>query len=189
MSITFGNALKWAFFNLGMNWKSWSRTGKSRDEGLLAAKGKLKGINDHEKGFYFCGITFCIWMRPGIDQNWVFQNPQGKSGNCDVIIREYYKPDSSDSLLGSLNAYDNGFSTNCSEEDILNIIRREGCNLGADIASLHDIQRPDYWSTCYRAKVDFYRLGTSIKKDTVYRNEKYAAASVGQRVKAITIIR
>ncbi len=137
-----------------------------------------------KKVFIFAALLFVSGCGPGLTRIGYSTNPQGKSGNCDVIIREYYKPDSSDSLLGSLNAYDNGFSTNCSEEDILNIIRREGCNLGADIASLHDIQRPDYWSTCYRAKVDFYRLGTSIKKDTVYRNEKYAAASVGQRVKS-----
>jgi hypothetical protein len=128
-------------------------------------------------------LIFTIGCATGLKRIGYQVGNSNAPGDCKIILREYYRPDSSEGrLVGKLNLYDNGFSTNCSEEDIINIIKKEGCGLNADIASLRNIKRPDHWSTCYRTDVEFYKLNATVNKDTVQKNEKFDEPKIVERV-------
>ena len=83
-------------------------------------------------------------------------------------------------VLGRIEAHDGGFSTDCDEKVVLRQFTREACHLEADLINITEESRPDFWSTCYRAKADFLRrkdrAGAPLASD-----EKYAPADVRKR--------
>jgi hypothetical protein len=83
-------------------------------------------------------------------------------------------------VLGRIEAHDSGFSTDCDEEVVLRAFAREACHVDAELINITEESRPDFWSTCYRAKADFLRrkdrAGAPLASD-----EKYAPADVRKR--------
>jgi hypothetical protein len=78
-------------------------------------------------------------------------------------------------MLGSIHAYDTGFSTDCDEAAILDIFCREGCMVGADLINITEEKQPNPWtSTCYRAKADFLRFKDRAKVNNLVSDAKYA---------------
>lgn len=55
-------------------------------------------------------------------------------------------------IIGVVKLKDSGFSTRCSEIDALEILRREGCRIAADVVNVIDEERSDISSSCYRVK-------------------------------------
>src|SRR5664279_3259857 len=73
---------------------------------------------------------------------------------CDV----HYQTNDVD-VLGSIQAYDTGLSTDCDEAVVLDTFCREGNLLGADVINITQEKQPNPWtSTCYRAKAEFLRF-------------------------------
>lgn len=113
-----------------------------------------------------------------------------------IAIRCEAKIDTNDVvLLGSIRAYDNGFSTDCDEVAILDIFCREGCMLGADLINLTEEKQPNPWtSSCYRARADFLRFKDRGKAKGLVSDAKYApdliierSAATGKRNKEVLI--
>jgi hypothetical protein len=103
-----------------------------------------------------------------------------------IAIRCDWKYDTNDVVvLGSIHAYDNGFSTHCDEAAILDIFCREGCMVGADVINITDEHQPNPWtSTCYRANATFIRLKDRTCATNLVSDAKYAPEEVAKRVAA-----
>ncbi len=68
-----------------------------------------------------------------------------------------------DSAIGVMRIYDNGFSTGCSEEEIVELIKQEATKLTATKVNLYNIREPSFWrSTCFQTDVAFYRDNTPV---------------------------
>jgi len=108
--------------------------------------------------------------------------PEGQPrADCAMPIRNDPTLDLSGfDVVGRIEAGDGGFSTDCDEEVVLREFARDACHLGADLINVTEEKRPDFWSTCYRAKADFLRRkdrdGPPLASD-----EKYAPRDVHER--------
>jgi hypothetical protein len=65
-------------------------------------------------------------------------------------------------VLGEVDIGDTGFSTDCEEQTVIALLRKEGCAAGADVADIVEEHRQDIASTCYRAKARLLRLRNHI---------------------------
>ena len=108
--------------------------------------------------------------------------PDGQPlADCEMPIHNDPKLDlSAFDVVGRIEAHDSGFSTDCDEEVVLREFMRDACHLDADLINITAESRPDFWSTCYRAKADFLRrrdgTGAPLASD-----EKYAPGDVHKR--------
>jgi TPR repeat protein len=84
-------------------------------------------------------------------------------------------------LLGSIHAYDTGFSTRCDEAYVLGIFSEEGRMLGADVINITGERQPDFWSTCYQARAQFLRFKDRKMAMEVSSDPKYAPDLVAER--------
>jgi hypothetical protein len=78
--------------------------------------------------------------------------------NCNIPIKRFeIIPDTVATKIGIIKLSDAGFSKNCSEEDAMEILEKEGCALGADFVNILKESLPDNESNCYRCKAVFYK--------------------------------
>jgi hypothetical protein len=109
------------------------------------------------------------------------QNPKGLQ-RCPIAIQCDAKYDSNAvEVLGSIDAYDTGFSTDCDEAYVLDIFCREACSVGADLINITEENRPDMWSSCYRAKAEFLRFKDRAKIKGLVSDAKYAPNLIIER--------
>ena len=86
-------------------------------------------------------------------------------------------------ILGSIQAYDTGLSTDCDEAVVLDTFCREGMFLGADVINITQEKQPNPWtSTCYRAKAEFLRFKDREKSRDLVSDAKYAPEEIAKRV-------
>ena len=84
-------------------------------------------------------------------------------------------------VLGSIHAYDTGFSTRCDEPYVLNIFCDEGRILGADLINITEEEQPTIWSTCYRARAQFLRFRNRDEVKGLVSDPKYASDLIAAR--------
>ncbi|HTR40197.1 MAG TPA: tetratricopeptide repeat protein [Pseudomonadales bacterium] len=85
-------------------------------------------------------------------------------------------------VLGSIHAYDTGFSTRCDEPYILGIFCEEGRILGADVVNITEEKQPSiWWSSCYQAKAQFLRFKDPEMAKGLVSDAKYAPDLVAAR--------
>jgi hypothetical protein len=78
--------------------------------------------------------------------------------NCDIPIKKFETiSDSVATKIGKIKLSDSGFSLHCSEEDAIEILKKEGCALNADFINILKESRPDSISNCYRCSAEFYK--------------------------------
>lgn len=102
----------------------------------------------------------------------------------EVGVKETWKK------LGSLKVYDKGMSVGCGEDDIMGIINSEACELGADVFVIRSESRPDFLSSCYRVKGDFYKTGDSavaLKEPDRYSEDLVSKREHSDRMSQIVI--
>ncbi|MDR3456671.1 MAG: hypothetical protein P4N60_04450 [Verrucomicrobiae bacterium] len=90
-------------------------------------------------------------------------------------------------VLGSIHAYDNGFSTDCDEATIIETFSREGHMLGADLIDITEETPPNpLTSTCYRARATFLRYKDREKAKGLVSDPQYAPGLIIERSTAAT---
>ncbi|MBD3314349.1 MAG: hypothetical protein GF344_01065 [Chitinivibrionales bacterium] len=104
-------------------------------------------------------------------------------GECSVVFKRdvEIRPEKG-TVIGTMRVSDTGFSTRCHENEVLDILRTEACEIGADVVILRKIRQPDVLSSCYRVTADFVRLTDSTYVDRVASDEDYAPERVEMRV-------
>lgn len=80
--------------------------------------------------------------------------------DCDVIIyrNAIFRENKDFQYIGSINLEEAGFSSNCSEEDAIAILKKEACSINANVINITDILLPGYSSSCYRCTAVFYKV-------------------------------
>ncbi|MBL8027498.1 MAG: hypothetical protein JNL74_13845 [Fibrobacteres bacterium] len=73
--------------------------------------------------------------------------------------------------VGGIRLSDTGFSLTCNKYDALAILQKEACSIGADIIIILEVDKPDFFSTCYRVEADFVKLKDSRLKDKLTSDE------------------
>lgn len=78
--------------------------------------------------------------------------------DCNIPVKKFeIVPDSIAIKIGVIKLSDAGFSKECSEEDAIAILEKEGCAMGADFVNIVKEILPDNQSKCYRCKAEFYK--------------------------------
>ena len=83
--------------------------------------------------------------------------------------------------LGSIKLGESGFSTACSEEHAIEILKNEACGIQADFIHITFENRPDLWSSCYRCEADFYQFKDSLR--SISEDPTNTKTQVSTRVK------
>ncbi len=101
---------------------------------------------------------------------------------CKIIIKENANvSEAMGEIIGTVKISDTGFSTNCSEDDVLNILRREACRLGANMVNITESQQPDMKSTCYRVTADLIRLNEALDIEKIESSEQFTQENIEER--------
>jgi outer membrane lipoprotein SlyB len=98
-----------------------------------------------------------------------------------VVKRDAHYDTNEVTVLGSIHAYDTGFSTRCDESYVLSIFSEEGRILGADVINLTEEEEPNFWSSCYQAKAQFLRFKDRKKTIGLTSDPRYAPDLVAER--------
>lgn len=103
--------------------------------------------------------------------------------SCVIAIKKADDFDSSKvQKLGSIDVGEASMAKHCNEREILNLLRREACGLGANVVNITEEKRPDAASTCYRARADFLKITDSALLATVGSDSIYSDWKVEARV-------
>jgi hypothetical protein len=120
-----------------------------------------------------------VGCAPSLQRQGYVVTPSQQARDCEVVITKQEDFHSENfKVLGTMRVADAGLSTNCSEHDVLAILRTEACKLGAQAIVLRDIKRPGLTSSCYRVTADFVSLvdTTQILSSELVKRDAYAAA-------------
>jgi len=63
---------------------------------------------------------------------------------------------------------DTGFTTDCSADRVVTILKEQACQAGADVVYVTEWQAPDLSSTCYRATADLIRAQRPASSGTCF---------------------
>lgn len=92
-----------------------------------------------------------------------------------------YNPNEVD-VVGSIHAYDTGFSTDCDEAYVLDTFLREATYVQADLVNITEEKQPTvFGSTCYRAKAQFLRFKDREKVRSLVSDPQFAPELVIER--------
>jgi len=77
--------------------------------------------------------------------------------NCNITIKKHLEFVGDMEFLGEIRLGDGVFTTACSEAAAMELLRNEGCALGADLVNITEEKYPNILSTCYRCTAQFYK--------------------------------
>lgn len=103
-----------------------------------------------------------------------YQVNKSDYNNCDIAIKKQMLVSDSVQKVGEIKLGEAGLSVACSEADAIEILKREGCALKADIINITEETMANLWSSCYRCKADFYRYSNpefKAQNDEIYNSE------------------
>lgn len=103
-----------------------------------------------------------------------YQVNKSDYSDCDIVIKKQMLVSDSVQKVGEIKLGESGLSGACSEADAIEILKREGCALKADIINITEETRANLWSSCYRCKADFYSYSNpefKAQSDEIYNSE------------------
>lgn len=103
-----------------------------------------------------------------------------------VIIKRNWQYDTNQIVsLGTIRAYDTGFSVDCDEVAILDIFSHDAILVGADVINITEESQPSPWtSSCYRATANFLRFKDREKAIGLVSDPQYAPDLIVERAAA-----
>jgi hypothetical protein len=105
-----------------------------------------RGVVVHKAtGIFVVVALFFSSCAPTLNREGYTLNDNGKT-NPDCTIKVTQDQNIKGKTLGRIKIGDSGFSVGCSEQDVLKILKDEGCKAGADVVVIKDIQQPDFFS-------------------------------------------
>ena len=112
-----------------------------------------------------------------------YQMQEAGNHACDVAIRNNVSvSETLATKLGEVKIGGTGFSVECSEEHVLEILKREACSMNADLIVITAEKRPNLWSSCYRARAEFYQYKSGEETEELAGSEAYNPENVQERV-------
>lgn len=121
----------------------------------------------------FCLCIFILYScSPKFERTNYVQGKIQDTSNCTLRINYNNYLMRKSQAIGTAVFSGNIFTTDCSKQNLLDTIRQEACNIGANAVNIYNIEEPGIFNHCYRAYVDFYNidpdtLAKEDQKDTV----------------------
>jgi hypothetical protein len=109
-----------------------------------------------------------------------YQISNSDNDDCNVIIKKFMHVTDSIQKIGEIKLGESGFAVACSEAHAIKILNNEACAIQADVINIVEENRPDFWSSCYRCRAEFYKY--KISPVQVQSNELYNQDSIKKRV-------
>lgn len=100
--------------------------------------------------------------------------------DCEITIRKNVVVTEGMKKVGEIRLGETGVSTSCSEAHALEIPRKEGCSVHANLVNIIHETQPDAWSSCYRCTAEFYQ--TDSPDTTPSGDSQYDDGLVADRV-------
>jgi len=127
-------------------------------------------------------LFFTISCAPKIVRHgYEFDLNQNNNCNIAIIQNKEFTADEAE-VVSKIEIDDTGFTVNCDELEIINILKAEGCTMNADFINITEEKRPDFWSTCYRASAEFVRLKENDNNKPVISDAKYQETEINKRM-------
>ncbi len=102
---------------------------------------------------------------------------------CDVAIKKTTSiPDSLVTKIGEIKLGESGLAVACSEKHAIDILKGEACAINADLIIITEEKRPDFWSSCYRCRAEFYQFNSTDYDIDIKSEEIYSKKNVQDRV-------
>jgi len=112
-----------------------------------------------------------------------YEITQEQKNNCDIAITQNKEfTEDVTEIISRIEIDDTGFTVNCDEKEIINILKTEGCSMNADVINIIQEKRPDFWSTCYRASAEFIRLNENVNNEPIMSDAKYQESEINKRM-------
>jgi len=86
---------------------------------------------------------------------------KAKSDNCEIYISDTKNSNYFYKKIAEITVGDTGFTTDCGENKIFELIKINACKLGGDAFLIKKYKVPDFSSTCYRVKGYVYQRNTN----------------------------
>ena len=135
------------------------------------------------KTFYFLLLSLVLTSCSPRIVRTGYQMQEAGNEACDVAIRKNLSiSEELSTKLGEVEIADTGFSVECSEEHALEILKREACAVNADLIVITAEKRPNLWSSCYRARAEFYKYKPGEDMEELAGDEAYKPENVQERV-------
>jgi hypothetical protein len=99
---------------------------------------------------------------------------------CDIIVTKNLSASDSLQKVGEIRLGDTGFSAACNEAQAIEILKNEGCAIGANIVHITEDSRADALSSCYRCSAVFYKSSGAIS--TKQSDVQFDPQKVNERV-------
>lgn len=109
-----------------------------------------------------CAILSITGCGPAVRVSDVEQEVVPREEACEVVMLQqgqHVKPNGE--KIGSISIGDTGFSVDCGEQRVTEVLRAQACAAGADAVVVTSWKEPDFWSSCIRAEADFYSFMTT----------------------------
>jgi len=136
--------------------------------------------------FLFAGCNYHI-IRYGYDKS------KNNTKLCDIIIvKQKTISDSVATKIGEVKLGNTGFTSDCSEEKAMIILRQEACGLNADFVNVYEENVPHSVNDCYKCRADFFVYKNKNNKlfstndDVAHQNQNVIIKEV--RVKKNSIV-
>ncbi len=85
-------------------------------------------------------------------------SPQKKTEG-KITVFEIGDPISAEfTILGKVRLGETGFSHSCGYTDALYLARQKAREIGADAVQIIKVEKPDFWSTCYRVEANLLQF-------------------------------
>jgi hypothetical protein len=120
---------------------------------------------------------------PRITRHGYELDSDGENSQCNIVVTQFREfSDDEAEVLARVDIGDTGFTITCEESDVLNILKDEGCMMGAHVVNITREKRADWWSNCYRAGAEFLRLKDNPDKKEIKTDTAYDESAIERRV-------
>ncbi|MBL8025189.1 MAG: hypothetical protein JNL74_02190 [Fibrobacteres bacterium] len=104
--------------------------------------------------FILIAFTHCA---PDVTRKGYYAPPR-KVSDCEIqILKNEIDLESKYKKIGTIIVGDNSYGVNCSENDVIALIKNDGCHIGAKIINMYNFNKPDPWASgCFVTYADFF---------------------------------
>jgi hypothetical protein len=131
-------------------------------------------------------LIFISGCAVGIERRGYTQSEVNNAINlesCKIAVKykENYNNSEVAKIIGTIRSYEQGFSINCSEIEVLSIFYKEACIQGADIINIVEEKHISFASTCYRATAELVKLKDRETTKCLESDPRYSLENLKNR--------
>jgi hypothetical protein len=127
---------------------------------------EMKSLSEHTRKIIFMLLSGLL-LFTGCSHRIVrtgYDTSKADYRKCNIAVKKCMVVTDSLVWIGEIRLGDTGFSTLCSEEEAIEILKNEGCAIGANIVNIIEDKRPTLICDCFRCRAEFYRYKSPLAR-------------------------